>query len=74
MAKGKIEQLTVKDLLKACQKAVREGKGDKYIVVSDDNEGNGFHGCFFGLTDMDEDYMELVNDSVMDKDKLIIVG
>lgn len=24
----------------------REGKGDRYVLVSDDEEGNGFHECY----------------------------
>lgn len=34
---------TIKDLLKACQEQVAEGNGDKVILVSRDDEGNGYH-------------------------------
>jgi len=44
-------QMTVKQLLKLCQEEVKKGNGDKFIVVADDNEGNGYHGMFYGFTD-----------------------
>lgn len=31
---------------------VENGNGDKCIVVANDNEGNGYHGMFYGLTDV----------------------
>lgn len=46
-----MEQLTVKELKILCDKAIKEGHGDKHIVVADDNEGNGFHGMFYGFSD-----------------------
>lgn len=44
-------QMTVKQLLKLCQEEVKKGNGDKFIVVADDNEGNGYHGMFYGFHD-----------------------
>ena len=44
-------QMKVKQLLKLCQEEVKKGNGDKFIVVADDNEGNGYHGMFFGFSD-----------------------
>lgn len=46
-----MEQLTVKKLKIFCDKAIKEGHGDKYIVVADDNEGNVYHGMFYGFSD-----------------------
>lgn len=39
-------QLTVERLYKSLGKLVKAGQGNKKIVISDDNEGNGYHGCF----------------------------
>ena len=44
-------QMTVNELLKLCQEEVMKGNGDKFIVVADDNEGNGYHGMFYGFSD-----------------------
>lgn len=53
--------ITVKELLKACQEQVAKGNGDKGILLSRDDEGNGYHSCFylfsedvFEFTDPDE--------------------
>lgn len=74
-----MKQLTVKDLLKICQKAVKEGYGDKTIVVADDNEGNGYHGLFYSFTpiqESDKEYFQgMIYDSQeTDLDKIIILG
>lgn len=42
---------TVLDLYLACMRLINEGKGDKKILISDDDEGNGFHSLYFGFTD-----------------------
>lgn len=70
-----MKQMQVKDLYECCKKQIEKGNGDKYIAVADDNEGNGYHGMFFGFSEDVEDYIDLVNDSqIIDADKLIILG
>ena len=39
--------ITVKELLKACQEQVDKGNGDKGILLSRDDEGNGYHSCWY---------------------------
>ena len=69
------KQIQVKDLYKSCKEQIDKGNGDKYIVVADDNEGNGYHGMFFYFSENVEDFMDLLRDSqVSDCDKLIILG
>lgn len=46
-----MKQLTVKALNEILTKLVKDGLGDKKIIVSDDEEGNGYHGCFYATTD-----------------------
>lgn len=59
-------QMTVKQLLKLCQEEVKKGNGDKFIVVADDNEGNGYHGMFYGFSDIAEinEGLKVFGDSV----------
>lgn len=45
-----MKQLTIKDLYNNLETEIKKGNGDKVIVVADDNEGNSFHGLFFGIT------------------------
>lgn len=68
-------QMTVKQLLKLCQEEVKKGNGDKFIVVADDNEGNGYHGMFYGFTDANELYEDEIYDSCYTKpEEIIILG
>ena len=75
-----MQQVTVKRLLEFCKEQVKKGNGDKVIVLSDDNEGNGYHGMFYGFTEMSSDYIDEVSDSNYSdsleeaEDNLIILG
>lgn len=42
--------LTVKELLKLCQEEIKNGHGDCSIMLSDDDEGNGYHYCWYDFT------------------------
>ncbi len=46
---------TVLDLCLACMRLIDDGKGDKKILISDDDEGNGFHSLYCGFTDDTEE-------------------
>lgn len=56
-------QITVNTLYELCKSAIKDGHGNKNIVLSDDNEGNGFHGMFYGFTPIDKYTEELIYDS-----------
>lgn len=47
--------ITVYQLLNDCIEQVRIGNGDKYVVVSDDDECNGYHTLFEGISSRDMD-------------------
>lgn len=51
---------------------------DRKIVLSDDNEGNGFHGMFYEITYEHDDlisFKDCINDSCeTDPDKIVILG
>lgn len=34
---------TIKDLFEACKEQIEAGNGDKQILISRDDEGNGYH-------------------------------
>lgn len=46
--------ITVKELYLMLASQVTKGNGDKYILISDDDEGNGFHTLFYGIDDSPE--------------------
>ena len=58
------KQMTVNDLFELCKEAIRKGHGNKNIVLSDDNEGNGYHGMFYGFTEVTEGFEDEIYDSV----------
>ena len=45
---------TVKELFEACKAQIAKGNGDKHVLVSNDDEGNGFHTLFYLITDSPE--------------------
>lgn len=71
--------LTVKDLLSACKEAVKEGYGDRVVMLSDDDEGNGYHTLFYAFTS-DKDMLRyifedhLLHDDGYKPEDIIILG
>lgn len=51
-----MKEITVRDLARACEKQIKKGNGDKAILISDDDEGNGFHTLFYSFCD-DKEYI-----------------
>ncbi len=50
--------ITVKELEKICKSAINDGFGDKKIILSDYDEGNGYHEMFYGFTPVNKkDYI-----------------
>lgn len=49
-----MEPITVKELYKDCEKQIKKGNGDKVIMISDDDEGNGYHYLWYSFTTMEE--------------------
>lgn len=43
--------VTVKQLLELCKQQVAKGNGDKIIMLSNDDEGNGYHEMFYHFTE-----------------------
>lgn len=72
-----MKQLTINDLKKACDVAIKEGLGNRIIVISDDTEGNGYHGLFYAFTQIKEgtkEYYEIYDSIETDIDKVIVLG
>ena len=76
-----MKQLTVLNLFKLLEEEVRNGNGNKVIVVADDNEGNSYHGLFYGITSEPNDIKENIDNSngiydsqEKDLNKIVILG
>lgn len=66
--------LTVKQLLEYCKDEIKRGNGDCSIMLSDDDEGNGYHYCWYSFTEVDEYTEDFVDEEIAPKDKTLILG
>jgi hypothetical protein len=46
--------MTIDELIAEALKAKKKFGGDKYILISNDEEGNGYHKCYFTFGDAKE--------------------
>lgn len=46
--------LTIKDLKKECEKQIKQGNGDKVIMISSDDEGNSYHYLWYSFTTIEK--------------------
>lgn len=72
--------LTVKELLKHCQEEIKKGNGDHVIMLSDDDEGNGYHYCWYNFTEptedngFDDDSLYNLDEEIAPRNKTTILG
>lgn len=70
--------LTIKDLYEIVKEEMRKGNSDKKIMISNDDEGNGYHYLFYGFTsgnDMSDDDMFVMSvDDELPFDDIIVLG
>lgn len=67
--------MTIKELKKYVDAEIRKGNGDMTVMISDDDEGNGYHYVWYAFTPAtDFDYVEGMDESVAPKDKTLILG
>jgi hypothetical protein len=67
--------MTIEQLYELCKMQIQAGNGKKKIVISDDNEGNGYHGLFYGFTPVTEEFVDDIYDSESTSpDDTIILG
>ena len=69
--------LTVNALFEYCKEQIEKGNGSKHIIISDDDEGNGYHTLFYGFDD-DAEYLkyalELEHDGTHTADNCVCLG
>lgn len=70
--------LTVEQLMVLAYKEVEKGNGNKHVLISNDDEGNGFHTLFYGFQS-DEKIVKDYKDYGMfhddnNADEVIILG
>ena len=72
------KQITVQQLYRMCKRQIEKGNGNRRIIISDDVEGNGFHGLFFGFCDVRQlnlyDYSCIVDTETKDELEVLVLG
>ncbi len=53
-----MKAITVEQLFAECVKQIKAGNGKRRILISTDDEGNGYHELFFGFSGTDFSDME----------------
>lgn len=61
--------VTVEELMLLCAEEVKKGNGKKEILISDDDEGNGFHHLFYSFQDD-----KVTKEYGYDSEKQILLG
>ena len=76
-----MKPLTIRQLLIKCQEEINKGHGDYNIMLSDDDEGNGYHYLWYSFitpTDLvkgcEDDYIYGLDEDIAPRDKTILLG
>ena len=56
-----VEAFTIEKLAKLLKNEIAKGNGKKKILLSNDDEGNGYHEMFFGVTPIDNNMAEYLD-------------
>ena len=68
--------LTVKELEVLCKEEIKKGNGNKVIMLSDDDEGNGYHYCWYSFSTPEEALLQdyQIAENIASKEDTIILG
>lgn len=82
-----MKPITVKVLKKLCEDQIKMGNGDKVIMISQDDEGNGYHYLWYSFSSIEqmeepvvlgdkiyECPFEFIDENIATKDNTIILG
>lgn len=64
--------ITINLLKKYVDEQIKKGNGNKVIMISDDDEGNGFHYLWYAFTEPDWQIDELDEEIAKKKDTIIL--
>ena len=68
--------ITVQQLKEYCEEQIKKGNGDRVIMISNDEEGNGYHYLWYAFTEPEEVLLEdeAINENVAKYEDTIILG
>ena len=67
--------LTIKQLKEVCEIEIKKGNGDKSIMISNDDEGNGYHYLWWGFSNA-EDFVDIyeIDENIAKIKDTIVLG
>lgn len=69
-----MKPITVKQLHDLCKVEMMKGNGSKVIMISDDDEGNGYHYLWYAFYEIDELSKDFVEEDIASKEDTITLG
>ena len=69
-----MKPITVSQLWSLCYDEMVKGNGNKVIMLSDDDEGNGYHYLWYAFNEIDELSAGYVEEDVASKENTITLG
>lgn len=53
--------ITLEQLMKMCMQEIANGNAQKKILISNDDEGNGYHALYYGFAPLENYFADLVD-------------
>ena len=71
-----MKPITIEELYKECIKQIKKGNGEKVIMISNDDEGNGYHYMWYAFCTPEDVYLEnyMLNENIAKKEATTILG
>ena len=70
-----MKTITVYELYRVCRERIREGHGNKKILISTDDEGNGYHELFYGINTNIKEFEDISEMPFgIDLDEYVLLG
>lgn len=70
-----MKPITVDTLYKLCRDEIKKGNKDKVIMISQDDEGNGYHYLWYSFCNVEEAGADwCVNEDIAKEEDTIILG
>lgn len=67
--------LTVKELYNECREQIKKGNGDKVIMISQDDEGNGYHYMWYTFSTVEQAWAkDYIDERIAKEEDTIILG
>ena len=71
-----MKAMTVNMLFEECRKQIKAGNGNKTIMISQDDEGNGYHYLWYTFSKPEDCYLDNseINEDIAKQKDTIILG